>query len=197
MVKNKVTVIVMAIISFLIMPYACNKGISNLYGMWDTVESIKGSVMTIMPFNWSTYIANISIETVLKGFNWFLNGLRGVGFATMIYCVSRHAPGYGFIIAAMADGMNIFNHIIYGYGWSFDKYQLIYLAIPFAMWLICIIAGSVIKGKTQILVVSVISMLTYWGICSLLYSDLYFDIDLIILASLTILSSLAMKQMDM
>jgi hypothetical protein len=51
MVKNKVTVIVMAIISFLIMPYACNKGISNLYGMWDTVESIKGSVMTIMPFN--------------------------------------------------------------------------------------------------------------------------------------------------
>lgn len=115
----------------------------------------------------------------------------------MIYCISRHAPGYGFIIAAMADEMNIFNRIIYGYGWSFDKYQLIYLAISFAMWLICIIAGSVIKGKTQILVVSVISMLTYWGICSLLYSDLYFDIDLIILASLTILSSLAMKQMDM
>lgn len=69
MVKNKVTVIVMAIISFLIMPYACNKGISNLYGMWDTVESIKGSVMSIMPFNWFTYIANISIETVLQGFN--------------------------------------------------------------------------------------------------------------------------------
>lgn len=63
MVKNKATVVVMAIISFLVMPYACDRGLSNLYRMWDTVESIKSSVMSVMPFNWSTYIVNISIET--------------------------------------------------------------------------------------------------------------------------------------
>lgn len=51
---------VMAIISFLVMPYACNKGLNNLYGMWSTVESIKSSVMSVMPFNWSKLIADIS-----------------------------------------------------------------------------------------------------------------------------------------
>lgn len=60
MVKNKVTIMVMAIISFLVMPYACNKGLNNLYGMWSTVESIKSSVMSVMPFNWSKLIADIS-----------------------------------------------------------------------------------------------------------------------------------------
>ena len=48
LVKNKVTVMVMAIISFLIMPYACNKGLNNLYGIWDTVEGIKSSVMSVI-----------------------------------------------------------------------------------------------------------------------------------------------------
>ena len=47
MVKNKVTVIVMAIISFIVMPYAHNKGLPNLYGMWGTVETIKSSVMSL------------------------------------------------------------------------------------------------------------------------------------------------------
>ena len=98
MVKNKATVVVMAIISFLVMPYACNKGLTNLYRMWDTVESIKSSVMSVMPFNWSTYIADISIDTVQQGFNWFLIGIRGLGFATMVYCVSRCDYGYGFIM---------------------------------------------------------------------------------------------------
>ena len=74
--KNKVTVIVMAIISFIVMPYACNKGLSNLYGMWDTVESIKSSVTSVLPFNLSSYIADISIETVQQGFNWFLVGIN-------------------------------------------------------------------------------------------------------------------------
>ena len=115
LVKNKVTVMVMAIISFLIMPYACNKGLNNLYGIWDTVEGIKSSVMSVMPFNWSTYIADISIETVQQGFNWFLVGIRGLGFATMVYCVSRRAYGYGFIIAALADGMSLINRVVYGY----------------------------------------------------------------------------------
>lgn len=115
MVKNKITIIVMAIISFMVMPYACNKGLSNLYGMWDTVETIKSGVISVMPLNLSKYIADISIETVQQGFNWFLIGIRGLGFATMVYCVSRRAYGYGFIIAALADGMNIFNRIIYGF----------------------------------------------------------------------------------
>lgn len=196
MVKNKVTVVVMAIISFIVMPYACNKGLSNLYRMWDTVESIKSGAMSVMPFNWSTYIADINIETVQQGFNWFLVGIRGLGFATMVYCVSRHAYGYGFIIAALADGMSILNRIIYGYGWSFDRYQLIILAVPFAMWLICMIVGAIVKGKWQILVVSIAAMLTYWGIDSYLYGYMFFNVDFAILASLTILSSSAMKQMD-
>ena len=163
LVKNKVTVMVMAIISFLIMPYACNKGLNNLYGIWDTVEGIKSSVMSVMPFNWSTYIADISIETVQQGFNWFLVGIRGLGFATMVYCVSRRA----------------------------------YLAVPFAMWLICMIVGAIIKGKRKILIVSIATMLTYWGINSYLYGHVFFNVNLAILASLTILSSLAMKQMEM
>lgn len=197
MVKNKTTVVVMAIISFLVMPYACNKGLTNLYRMWDTVESIKSSVMSVMPFNWSTYIADISIETVQQGFNWFLVGIRGLGYATMVYCVSRRNYGYGFIIAALADGMSIINRIIYGYGWSFDRNQWIILAVPFAMWLICMIVGAIIKGKWQVLFVAIAAMLTYWGINSYLYGHMYFNVNYVILASLTILSSLAMRQMDM
>ena len=196
MVKNKVTVIVMAIISFIVMPYACNKGLSNLYGMWDTVESIKSSVTSVLPFNLSSYIADISIETVQQGFNWFLVGIRGLGFATMVYCVSRRAYGYSFIIAALADGMSILKGIIYGYGWSFDRDQLIVLAIPFAMWFCCMIASAITKGKSKILVVAIIAVFTYWGIYSYLYGQIFFNVDLVILASLTILSSLAMKQMD-
>ncbi len=197
MVKNKATVVVMAIISFLVMPYACNKGLTNLYRMWDTVESIKSSVMSVMPFNWSTYIAGISIDTVQQGFNWFLIGIRGLGFATMVYCVSRRDYGYGFIIAALADGMSIFNRIIYGYGWSFDKYDLIVLAVPFAMWLICMIVGAIIKGKRKILIVSIATMLTYWGIASYLCGYVFFNVDLAILASLTIFSGCAMEQMEL
>lgn len=197
MVKNKATVVVMAIISFLVMPYACNKGLTNLYRMWDTVESIKSSVMSVMPFNWSTYIADISIETVQQGFNWLLVGIRGLGFATMVYCVSRRDYGYGFIIAALADGMSIINRIIYDYGWSFDKYDLIILTVPFAMWLICLIVGAIIKGKCQILFVAIAAMLTYWGINSYLYGHMYFNTNLAMLVSMTLLSSLAMKQMDM
>lgn len=197
LVKNKVTVMVMAIISFLIMPYACNKGLNNLYGIWDTVEGIKSNVMSVMPFNWSTYIADISIETVQQGFNWFLVGIRGLGFATMVYCVSRRAYGYGFIIAALADGMSLINRVVYGYGWSFDRYELIILAVPFAMWLICMIVGAIIKGKRKILIVSIAAMLTYWGINSYLYGHVFFNVNLAILASLTILSSLAMEQMEM
>lgn len=197
MVKNKATVVVMAIISFLVMPYACNKGLTNLYRMWDTVESIKSSVMSVMPFNWSTYIADISIDTVQQGFNWFLIGIRGLGFATMVYCVSRCDYGYGFIIAALADGMSILNRIIYGYGWSFDKYDLIVLAVPFAMWLICMIVGAIIKGKRKILIVSIATMLTYWGIASYLCGYVFFNVDLAILASLTIFSGCAMEQMEL
>lgn len=197
MVKNKATVVVMAIISFLVMPYACNKGLTNLYRMWDTVESIKSSVMSVMPFNWSTYIADISIDTVQQGFNWFLIGIRGLGFATMVYCVSRRDYGYGFIIAALADGMSILNRIIYGYGWSFDKYDLIVLAVPFAMWLICMIVGAIIKGKRKILIVSIATMLTYWGIASYLCGYVFFNVDLAILASLTIFSGCAMEQMEL
>ncbi|MCW6662812.1 hypothetical protein NHG23_02785 [Aerococcaceae bacterium NML190073] len=197
MVKNKATVVVMAIISFLVMPYACNKGLTNLYRMWDTVENIKLSVMSVMPFNWSTYIADISIETVQQSFNWFLAGIRGLGFATMVYCVTRRDYGYGFIIAVLADGMSILNRIIYGYGWSFDKYDLIILAVPFAMWLICMIVGAIIKGKWQILIVAIAAMLTYWGIYLFVYGHMFFNVNLAILSSLTILSSLAMKQMDM
>lgn len=197
MVKNKATVVVMAIISFLVMPYACNKGLTNLYRMWDTVESIKSSVMSVMPFNWSTYIAGISIDTVQQGFNWFLIGIRGLGFATMVYCVSRRDYGYGFIIAALADGMSILNRIIYGYGWSFDKYDLIVLAVPFAMWLICMIVGAIIKGKRKILIVSIATMLTYWGIASYLCGYAFFNVDLAILASLTIFSGCAMEQMEL
>ena len=187
----------MAIISFLVMPYACNKGLTNLYRMWDTVESIKSSVMSVMPFNWSTYIADISIDTVQQGFNWFLIGIRGLGFATMVYCVSRRDYGYGFIIAALADGMSILNRIIYGYGWSFDKYDLIVLAVPFAMWLICMIVGAIIKGKRKILIVSIATMLTYWGIASYLCGYVFFNVDLAILASLTIFSGCAMEQMEL
>lgn len=197
MVKNKATVVVMAIISFLVMPYACNKGLTNLYRMWDTVESIKSSVMSVMPFNWSTYIAGISIDTVQQGFNWFLIGIRGLGFATMVYCVSRRDYGYGFIIAALADGMSILNRIIYGYGWSFDKYDLIVLAVPFAMWLICMIVGAIIKGKRKILIVSIATMLTYWGIASYLCGYVFFNVDLAILASLIIFSGCAMEQMEL
>ena len=197
MVKNKATVVVMAIISFLVMPYACNKGLTNLYRMWDTVESIKSSVMSVMPFNWSTYIADICIDTVQQGFNWFLIGIRGLGFATMVYCVSRRDYGYGFIIAALADGMSILNRIIYGYGWSFDKYDLIVLAVPFAMWLICMIVGAIIKGKRKILIVSIATMLTYWGIASYLCGYVFFNVDLAILASLTIFSGCAMEQMEL
>lgn len=197
MVKNKATVVVMAIISFLVMPYACNKGLTNLYRMWDTVESIKSSVMSVMPFNWSTYIAGISIDTVQQGFNWFLIGIRGLGFATMVYCVSRRDYGYGFIIAALADGMSILNRIIYGYGWSFDKYDLIVFAVPFAMWLICMIVGAIIKGKRKILIVSIATMLTYWGIASYLCGYVFFNVDLAILASLTIFSGCAMEQMEL
>lgn len=197
MVKNKATVVVMAIISFLVMPYACNKGLTNLYRMWDTVESIKSNVMSVMPFNWSTYIAGISIDTVQQGFNWFLIGIRGLGFATMVYCVSRRDYGYGFIIAALADGMSILNRIIYGYGWSFDKYDLIVLAVPFAMWLICMIVGAIIKGKRKILIVSIATMLTYWGIASYLCGYVFFNVDLAILASLTIFSGCAMEQMEL
>lgn len=197
MVKNKATVVVMAIISFLVMPYACNKGLTNLYRMWDTVESIKSSVMSVMPFNCSTYIADISIDTVQQGFNWFLIGIRGLGFATMVYCVSRRDYGYGFIIAALADGMSILNRIIYGYGWSFDKYDLIVLAVPFAMWLICMIVGAIIKGKRKILIVSIATMLTYWGIASYLCGYVFFNVDLAILASLTIFSGCAMEQMEL
>ena len=195
--KNKVTVIVMAIVSFLVMPYACNKGLSNLYGMWGTVESIKSSVMSVLPFNSSSYIADISIETVQQGFNWFLAGIRGLGFATMVYCVSSRSYGYGFIIAALADGMSILNRIIYGYGWSFDRNQLIVLAIPFAMWFCCMIVGAVIKGKRKELVVAIIAVFTYWGIYSYLYGQMFFNVDSVIIESLTILGSLAMKQMDM
>lgn len=197
MVKNKATVVVMAIISFLVMPYACNKGLTNLYRMWDTVESIKSSVMSVMPFNWSTYIAGISIDTVQQGFNWFLIGIRGLGFATMVYCVSRRDYGYGFIIAALADSMSILNRIIYGYGWSFDKYDLIVLAVPFAMWLICMIVGAIIKGKRKILIVSIATMLTYWGIASYLCGYVFFNVDLAILASLIIFSGCAMEQMEL
>lgn len=196
MVKNKATVVVMAIISFLVMPYACNRGLSNLYRMWDTVERIKSNVMSVMPFNWSTYIANISIETVQQGFNWFLVGIRGLGFATMVYCVSQREYGYGFIIAALADGMSILNRIIYGYGWSFDRNQMIALAIPFAMWFCCMIASAITKGERKILVVAIIAVFTYWGIYSYLYGQMFFNLDLVILASLMILSGLAMKQMD-
>ena len=165
--------------------------------MWDTVESIKSSVMSVMPFNWSTYIADISIDTVQQGFNWFLIGIRGLGFATMVYCVSRRDYGYGFIIAALADGMSILNRIIYGYGWSFDKYDLIVLAVPFAMWLICMIVGAIIKGKRKILIVSIATMLTYWGIASYLCGYVFFNVDLAILASLTIFSGCAMEQMEL
>lgn len=149
MVKNKITIIVMAIISFMVMPYACNKGLSNLYGMWDTVETIKSGVISVMPLNLSKYIADISIETVQQGFNWFLIGIRGLGFATMVYCVSRRAYGYDFIIAALVDGMNILNRIIYGYGFSFDQNQLIILGIPFAMWLTGMIISAYSKRQTQ------------------------------------------------
>lgn len=87
-------------------------------------------------------------------------------------------------------------HIIYGYGWSIDRNQLIALAIPFAMWFCCMIASAITKGKQKILVVAIIAVLTYWGIYSYLYGQMFFNVDLVILASLTILSSLAMKQMD-
>ncbi len=197
MVKNKVTVIVMAIISFLVMPYACNEGLSNLYGMWDTVESIKSGVMSVMPFNLSAYIAGVSIETVQQGFNWFLVGMRGFGFATMVYCVSRRAYGYGFIIAALADGMTILNCIIYGYGFPFDRNQLIVLAIPFVMWICCMIVSTIIKGKRKILIVSIVAVITYGGIYSYWYGQLFFNVHLAIMGSLTIFSSWAMKQMDM
>lgn len=197
MVKNKVTVIVMAIISFIVMPYACNKGLSNLYGIWDTVENIKESVISVMPVVISRYITNISIETVQQGFNWFLVGIRGLGFGTMVYCVSRRAYGYGFIIAALADGMNILNRIIYGYGFSFDREQLIVLAIPFVMWICCMIVSAILKGKRKILFVAIIAVLTYWGIYSYLYGQLYYNVNLAIMGSMTILSSWAMQQMDM
>lgn len=197
MVKNKATVVVMAIISFLVMPYACNIGLTYLYEMWDTVERIKSSVISVMPFNWSTYIAGINIEAVQQGLIWFLVGIEGLGFATMVYCVSQCDYGYGFIIALLADSKRILSRIIYGYEWSFDKYDLIFIAVPFAMWLICIIIGAIFKGKWQILVVAIAAMLTYWGIYSYLYGHMFFDDNFSILASLTILSSLAMKQMDM
>ena len=115
----------------------------------------------------------------------------------MVYCVSRCDYGYGFIIAALADGMSILNRIIYGYGWSFDKYDLIVLAVPFAMWLICMIVGAIIKGKRKILIVSIATMLTYWGIASYLCGYVFFNVDLAILASLTIFSGCAMEQMEL
>lgn len=197
MVKNKATVVVMAIISFLVMPYICIQGLINLYRMWDTVESIKSSVMSVMPFNWSTYIADTSIETVRQGFIRFLVGMRGLGFATMVYCVSQRDYIYGFIIAVLADGVPIINRIIFDYGWSLNKYDLITLTVPFAMWLVCLIVGTITKGKYQILFIAVAAMLTYWGINSCLYDHMYFNINLAILVSMTLLSSIAMKQMDM
>lgn len=81
----------------------------------------------------------------------------------MVYCVSRRAYGYGFIIAALADGMSLINRVVYGYGWSFDRYELIILAVPFAMWLICMIVGAIIKGKRKILIVSIATMLLASG----------------------------------
>ena len=87
----------------------------------------------------------------------------------MIYCVSRRDYGYGFIIAALADGMSILNRIIYGYGCSFDKYDLIVLAVPFAMWLMCMIVGAIINRERKILIVSIATILAYWEIASYLY----------------------------
>lgn len=197
MVKNKVTVIVMAIISFIVMPYACNKGLSNLYGMWDKVETIKSGVMSVMPLDWSKYIEDISIDTVQQGFNWFLVGICGLGFATMVYCVSKRAYGLGFIIAALANGMNILNRIIYNYGFSFNRNQLIVLGIPFAMWITSMIISTILKGKRKILFVAVVAVLTYWGIYSYLYGQIYYNVNLAIIGSMTILSSWAMQQMDM
>lgn len=65
------------------------------------------------------------------------------------------------------------------------------------MWLISMIVGAIIKGKWQILIVAIAAMLTYWGINSYLYDNVLFDINIAILATLIILSSLAMEQMDM
>lgn len=194
--KNKVTVMVMAIISFIVMPYACNKGLSNLYEMWDTVEEIKLSVMSAMPLNLSKYIAGISIENAQKGFNWFLIGICGLGFATMVYCNSKRAYSYGFIIAALADSMNILNRIVYNYGFSFDRNELIVLGMPFAMWLGSLIIGAIIKGKCKILFSAIAAVLTCWGIYSYLNGQMYYDISLVIMGSMTILGSWAMQQMD-
>ena len=197
MVKNKVTVIVMAIISFMVMPYACNKGLSDLYKMWHIVEAIKSSVISVMPSNLSTYIGDFSIKTVQIGFNLFLVGIRGLGFATMVYCISKRSYRYGFIIAILADSMNILNRIIYSRGFSFERNQLIVLSIPFAMWFTCMIISAILKGKHKILVVAVIAFLTYWGVSSFVYEHIYYNFNLAILGSMTILSSFAMEQMDM
>lgn len=187
----------MAIISFLVMPYACSKGLSNLNRIWGTVESIKDSVIAIIPSMFSSYIAKIDIETVYQGVNYFLVGIRGLGFATMTYCVSRRAYGCGFLIAILADGMSIINRISNDFDFSFDIQQLIFLCIPFVMWLCCLIIGVIVKGKSRIFIIAILAVLIYWGIYCYLYNRLYFSVSFAILGSMLILSNFAMEQMDM
>lgn len=133
MPNNKATVLAMAIISFIIMPYACNKGVSKLYETWEIVENIKLHMMSYLPLSVSKYIADISIDTIQQGLNWFVVGIREFGYGTMVYCISRRDYRYGFISAALSDGMNILNRILYGYGFSFERFDLIVLGLPFAM----------------------------------------------------------------
>lgn len=195
--KNKGTIIVMAIICFLIMPYACSKGLSNLSRNWETVESIKDTIIPIIPTIFSSYIAKIDIETVQQGFNWFLMGVRGLGFATMAYCVSMREYGCGFAISALADGMSIIIRISNGYNLSFDRNQLIVLGIPFAMWLCCMIIGVIVKGKPRIFSIAIVAALIYWAIYCYIYNQLYFNVNIAILGSMLLLGSLAMEQMNM
>ncbi len=197
MPKNKATVLAMAIISFIIMPYACDKGITKLYETWETVEAIKINMMSNLPSSVSKYIADISIDTIQQGLNWFVVGIRGFGYGTMVYCISGRDYRYGFIIAALADGMNILNRIRYGYGFSFERIDLIFLGIPFAMCLCCMAIGSLIKGKGKVLFVAITAVLAYWGIYTYLNGQIYFNVNFVILSSMIILSSSAMNQMDL
>ena len=70
-------------------------------------RDIKSSVTSVLAFNLSSYIADISIETVQQGFNWFLVGIRGLGLQQWCTAFQGRAYGYSFIIAALADGMSI------------------------------------------------------------------------------------------
>lgn len=197
MIKDRKSIITIAIISFVILPFAINKGLFSLHENWDSIKDTRSGLASMMPFNWFDNLADITFESVNLGFHRLLIGLRGFGYATMVYCIIKDEYGLGFIIALVSNINLMINLHKYGYELILEKDILIAFAIPFAMWFFCIVVSLIFKGKWADFLTALVASLTYWVCYSFINGEMFFNVSISIFILTIILTSVSMKQMDL